>query len=653
LLILDTLPKLETYHEAWKDFMAYQGRQIDLAGGAVAARSQIYRERNIFLLVSGVLLALGMAVFATRHLRRTTRQIAHYTRSLQQAHHDLENKVRERTADLARTNEALLVTTTEREQANTGLQAAVSQAQEMARRADQANRAKSAFLANMSHEIRTPMNAIMGMSGLLLESQLDDQQRELTGIIIQSSENLLAIINDVLDLSKIESDHMVLEAAPFNLRHSVDEVLGLLAPRARGKTVEMNAILPANLPVELLGDGGRLRQILVNLLANGIKFTEHGDVILRIACLEENEQRARLQFNITDTGIGIAPFDQTKLFRPFTQADSSTTRKYGGTGLGLAICKRLVELMGGRIGLESIPGQGSRFWFEIEFGKNQRPAGEPSLAMVSLARARILIADEHAATRESIRAMVQTWTSSHQEAATGETALSLLSQLSDPADTPVVLIAGQLPDMSGEELARRAATTGQTIRTLLIREVDAPHEPPTASVHALLLKPVKQSQLYNALLTVVAGLPRVAVTHENPLTPATPSQMRLLVVEDHEINRRLIQMVLTKLGYQPAMVTNGREAVEYWNQFHPDVILMDCQLPVLDGYEATGEIRRREAAAPSAHRPVHIIAVTANAMKGDLEKCLQAGMNDFVSKPLTREALAATLAAASRKIKMD
>jgi len=302
-------------------------------------------------------------------------------------------------------------------------------------------------------------------------------------------------------------------------------------------------------------------------------------------------------------------------------------------------------LMRGRIGLDSAPGRGAHFWFEIEFEKQTPTAGKPVPVSPTLSRTRFLIADGHTATRTGLRALVQVWTGHYYEAATADNALVLLSDLGERSADPLILIAGQLPDMSGEELARRVVASGRPIHILLLREVDAP-----AGIHECLLKPVRQSQLHNALLTILPGLSQLAAPDKNLPVPATPSGLHLHVVEDHEINRRLILLVLTKLGYQPVTVTNGREAVDYWSEHHPEVILMDCQLPVLDGYAATDEIRRLEAAAKPARRPVHIIAVTANAMKGDLEKCLAAGMDDFISKPLTREALAASLAAASRKV---
>jgi PAS domain S-box-containing protein len=542
------------------------------------------------------------------------------------------------------------VDVSERKRSELALQETNRQLEQAMNRAEFANAAKSEFLANMSHEIRTPMNGIMGMANLLLESHLDSNQREFAGIILQSSENLLALINNVLDLSKIEYNQMSLEAVPFDLRLVVDEVLGLLAPRARAKYVEINAVLPAAIPVDLVGDDGRLRQIIVNLMGNGIKFAANGEVTLRIECLSQDDRHARLQFNVTDTGIGIDPAVQSILFRPFTQADSSTTRKYGGTGLGLTICKRLVELMNGRIGLESTPGQGTRFWFEIEFVKQTRPADRPGPLANKFDRIQVVVADSHATTRESICTLLQTWTGSYYEADTGEAALKLLAGLHGNPAAPVLLLAGMVPDMTGEVLARRAVRDTDPVRTLLLHPIGVPQTKLPPAIHGILLKPVKQSQLYNALQGILVGLPQLTADLEHPAKPVAPSNLKLLVVEDHEVNCRLILIMLQRLGYHANVVGNGRLAIDYWNRFHPDVILMDCQLPEMDGYEATREIRRQEAAHPPAVRPVHIIAVTANAMKGDLEKCLAAGMDAFITKPITRANLAASLAAATEKI---
>jgi signal transduction histidine kinase len=371
-LLQETLPRLEAYHQTWADFLADQNRQTDEIRRTEAAHYATARWRNLLSLAVGVALALGLVSLGLRQWREEQRLTLARTQELEAAQLDLEQKVRERTAQLSQANAALEKTAGELSRTNLELQKAVFEAREMARQADQANTAKSAFLANMSHEIRTPLNGIMGMAYLLLEEEQPAGQREMTSIITQSSEHLLTLINSLLDLAKIEANQLELETRPFDLRKLVAEVLSQLQPQARTKRLQLTSELPQELPVALAGDGQRLRQILLNLTANGLKFTEQGAVTVQVECLAQKERQARLRFRVTDTGIGIPAEVQPKLFKAFAQADVSTTRKYGGTGLGLAICKHLVELMNGRMGLNSAPGKGSTFWFEIELAKAEK-----------------------------------------------------------------------------------------------------------------------------------------------------------------------------------------------------------------------------------------------------------------------------------------
>ncbi len=507
-----------------------------------------------------------------------------------------------------------------------------------------ASAAKSDFLANMSHEIRTPMNAVIGMSSLLRDTALTPRQEEFVEAIRASGEALLEIINEILDFSKIESSTLALETGNFDLRALVDGVLELLAPRALEKSLELVAILQPDVPVGLRGDDGRLRQILVNLIGNGIKFTERGEVVLRVRCLARHPGLARLHFEVSDTGIGIAPEVQPRLFRPFTQADSTTTRQYGGTGLGLAICKRLVELMDGRIGLASAPGRGSSFWFEVEL--ETTPAPEPPPLLRNLTAARLLVVDSHAAGREALWTMLQSWDLAWTEAADGATALELLRAAAAAAGPTILIVDQRLHDMSGLELARRAADITAAARIVLLTQLDAePSVLAAPGIVAHLAKPVKQSQLFNALLTALAGPTGKAAgdtdfARKPAVANTVPANLRILVAEDHDINRRLAMLMLERLGYRPDFVCDGREVIESWERFSYDVIFMDCQMPFVDGYEATREIRRREALRPAdAPARVHIIAMTAHAMQGDREKCLAAGMDDYISKPIRAESL--------------
>ena len=537
------------------------------------------------------------------------------------------------------------------ERSNTLLQAANRGLQEAVDAARAASAAKSDFLANMSHEIRTPMSAVLGMANLLQDTPLQGRQLEFVQAIRTSGEALLEIINEILDFSKIESMRLRLEPEDLELRLLVDNALELLAPRAQSKRLEVAAIIQPSLPRRLRADAGRLRQILVNLIGNAIKFTDQGEVVLRVQGSATDGGGWRLRFAVADTGIGIAPEVQAKLFNPFTQADGSTTRKYGGTGLGLAICKRLVELMGGEIGLESRAGEGSTFWFEIPMVLAESP--DPTPAPGELAPMRVLIAASLSATIEAVEAMLQGWSTPWELVPDGASAVQGVIDFDPSAGQKLVVIADErLPDMTGLDLARQLAPLGRS-PLLLLTSFDTQLSPAEAGLIAgQLSKPVKHAQLRQALHACLAPAEPKAQTHPGDAgTPAAVrtaalEHLRILVAEDHEINRRLAVLMLEKLGCRADYAANGQEAVTAWEQFGYDVILMDCQMPVMDGYEATREIRRREAGSPSRPR-VLIVAMTANAMHGDREKCLAAGMDHYISKPVRLEALQAALMGAA------